>query len=166
MVQKWVALYEYEGYEISNTGKIRSRDRTVYHSDGKTSFRRGKELKPRRSKTNPHLFVSIKDQTNGIKRKTIILQRAVADHFVRVPSKLHKYSSNISGDYDNNRADNIMWITHKQLMNRQPKRKENPTKAWETRRAKYGNSWGSKEEPKWNPQKAWETRRAKINNTI
>lgn len=158
----WKKLYYYDYYEVSSEGQIRSIDRVIITSDGRTTFRSGKVLKSRFSKKNPHHFVSIRVlEDDKIVRPTIYLQKAVADHFIKKPSEKHVYASNISKDYSDNRVENIIWITHAELIKSQPNRLANPTKGWTTRRAKYKNSTGSAEIPKWNTKKQWETKYSK-----
>jgi hypothetical protein len=158
----YVNLYDSPYYEISNLGNVRSLDRVVIGKNGISYPFKGKELKQRSlSEDNPQKCITVNCPILGFKNKTIYIQKAVAEHFLEKPSPKHIYASNISGNYDDNSINNIKWITHIELMRKQPKRLENPLKFWNTRREKYKNKWGSKEEPKWNPTKQWETKRKK-----
>lgn len=157
METKWVPLYDFEGYLVSNTGIIKSVDRIVEDKRGILYRRKGKIIKPRRSKVNPHLFITIHWRGTG-KKATIYLHRAVADHFLPNPYKGIVYAHHKDGNYDNNHVNNLMWIKSTELVHYQPKRLADPKKGWRTRREKYKNSWGSAQEPKWNTKKQWETK--------
>lgn len=157
--ETWKPLYNYPGYMVSNLGRIKSIPRTVTENSGRKRHHAGKVLNQRHTKTNPHMFTSVQVEINGIPmNKTVYIHRAVADHFIKVPSKKHIYATHIVSDYSNNMESNIAWITHKQLMARQPNRIKDPGKAWRTRRSVYGNTTGSAETPNWNPEQQWETK--------
>lgn len=159
MEEIWKQLYDFKDYMVSNLGRIKSIPRLIVEDSGKERFHNGKVLSSRCTKKNPHMFTSVQVVINGKKmNKTIYIHRAVADHFIKVPSKKHIYATHIVSDYSNNMVSNIAWITHKQLMARQPNRIKDPGKSWRTRREIYGNSTGSAETPKWNPTQQWETK--------
>ena len=159
LTETWKPLYNYPGYMVSNLGRIKSIPRTITENSGRKRHHSGKVLNQRHTKTNPHMFTSVQVEVNGIPiNKTVYIHRAVADHFIKVPSKKHIYATHIVSDYSNNTESNIAWITHKQLMARQPNRIKDPGKAWRTRRLVYGNTTGSAETPKWNPGQQWETK--------
>lgn len=161
----WVQLYQFKDYQVSNLGRIKSIDRQI-----SIGVRNGVEYfrhKPQHFKvfrTNgiePFLFttIEVRDEKGVRKTKTIYPHRAVADHFVKKPKYIRElekegraiYASHIVKDYSNNRWDNVRFISQLDLIRNQPNRLKHPTKAWETRREKYGNSWGCAQEPKWNP---------------
>lgn len=137
IVEKIVPLYDYEGYLISNKGYIKSVDRIIENKLGVMQPHQGRILKPRRTKKHPHLFVEL-HYREGDKyfRKTIYLQRAVADHFVVKPSSKHVISTNVSSDFSNNSFTNIKWITQSELSSKVA----NLEKSWKTRKALYGSS--------------------------
>lgn len=178
-IELWTQLYDLKNYRISNLGRIKSLERnlSIGVRNGVEYFRTYPELIKaiRTNGIEPFYFTSLVYRNEkGIKiNKTIYIHRAVADHFVKKPKyiiELEKqgraiYASHIVKDYENNRWDNIRFISHQDLMRSQPNRLKNPTKLWKTRREKYGNSWGSRQEPKWNPnpKKRLETIRARKN---
>lgn len=82
MVEVWKAIAGYEQhYEISNKGRVRSKDRFIVCIDGKTSFRRGKLFKPKKHKAG-YLFVQL---SNKGKTKNHYIHRLVAQAFIENP---------------------------------------------------------------------------------
>ncbi len=154
----WKPLYIYSNYLLSNYGRIKSIERTV------TVFRKGKTyitskpqhiIKLRTNGIEEFLFADIyfRDDKDIKIRKTIYIHRAVCDHFVEKPKHIVEYendgghicASHIIKDYENNRFDNVKWITQIELIQSQPNRLANPTKAWETRREIYGSTGANSE---------------------
>jgi hypothetical protein len=175
-IEIWKQLYDLKNYQISNFGKIKSLERNISIGvrNGVEYFRIYPELikAVRTNGIEPFLFTSIvvTDEKGVKKNRTIYIHRAVCDHFVHKPKYIRElekqgraiYASHIVKNHTNNRWDNLRFISHLDLIRSQPNRLRNPTKHWDTRREKYGNSWGSAQEPKWNPnpQKRLETMRA------
>lgn len=121
----WVRLYDYEDYEVSNFGVIRSIERSKYNSAGVLCNYPSTELKPRATKKSPNLFIEVNlgfDDWSNKLRKTIYLQKAVADHFILKPiensecENSYEFSHNISGDYTDNSYHNIKWVTKEELI--------------------------------------------------
>jgi hypothetical protein len=113
MEEIWKDIAGYEGlYQVSNLGRVRSLGRDIvrrtrygtmapYHINGKV-------LKPLHSQGDycyVHLFD--KDGTS-INHK---VHRLVAKAFVPNPDNLNEVN-HIDEDKDNNRADNLEWVTH------------------------------------------------------
>lgn len=167
-IEKWKQLYDLKHYQISNFGNIRSLDRYVSIGvrNGVEYFRmyNGAVKAVRTNGIEPFLFTSIvvTDEKGVKKNTTYYIHRAVADHWVKKPKHIKElekqgraiYASHIIKDHTNNRWKNIRWISHLELIRSQPQRLKNPTKSWETRRIKYGNTWGCANEPNWNPNPA------------
>lgn len=152
-MEEWKFIYESKIYQISNTGKVRSIGRAtkiIRNGVKYDAWHQGKEIASRCTKVNPHYFVYINhpDKNGDDKRKIFYIHRLVADHFIEKPPRIVDreeaggtvYASHIEKDYTNNHYTNIRWITHRDLINSQPKRLADPTKAWRTRREKYGKS--------------------------
>ena len=92
----WKSIPGYEGlYEVSNTGKVRS------------LFRYKKELKPSPI-TNGYLTVELWKNKH---RKRIGIHRLVAMCFCKNPEN-KPYVNHLDETRDNNRADNLEWVTH------------------------------------------------------
>lgn len=111
----WMDIKGYEGlYMISNYGRVRSFDReSSYLLDGKlvTRRRKGKILKASPSSTG-YLQLNLSKEA---KSELVRIHRLVAEHFV--DGQMFDLEVNhIDGDKENNRADNLEWITHKENM--------------------------------------------------
>lgn len=100
-------IKNYEGiYEVSESGKVRSVDRTVEYKNGKIVNYKGKDLKPSMD-TAGYAIVYL--SKNGI-RKTIAVHRLVAQTFLSNSENLpevHHLNHNIN----DNRAENLRWVT-------------------------------------------------------
>ncbi len=150
----WVKLYEYEHYQISNYGRLKSIGRKISIGirNGVEYFRDKDDtiLVLRTNGIEKFLFTGVffRDEKDNKCQKTIYVHRAVADHFVKKPKRIIDYEKNgghicatlIVKDYTNNSYKNIKWITQAELIQTQPNRLANPTKAWGTRRVIYGST--------------------------
>nr|WP_179258701.1 NUMOD4 domain-containing protein [Burkholderia aenigmatica] len=112
----WKPINEYEGlYEVSNTGLVRSLDRTVSMSTrwGKPTTRtiKGKILSPNMGTWSPQVALG----KNG-KNINFFVNRLVAISFIPNPDNLplvmHKDDNTL-----NNHVDNLQWGTHADNMN-------------------------------------------------
>lgn len=147
MNEVWMEMddYGYEYYQVSNTGKVRSVDRAIISKAGQLQPFMGKELVLRNNKKCPHLFFEVTKMVGDKQqRRTFYIHKIVAEMFLPKPSSKQIYVTHINWNFSDNCANNLLWITHKQLMNRQPLRRKDPSKAWRTRRLKYGKSGTAK----------------------
>lgn len=134
-------LKGFTSYAVTNCGVVFSLPRVVLSRAGQLQPFEGKKLNIRNNKIQPHLFFEVSKVEDDKKvRKTFYIHKVVAELFIPKPSKKHIYVTHIDGNYYNNHMNNLKWITHKELMANQPLRKMDPTKAWRTRRKKYGKS--------------------------
>ena len=110
MTEIWKDIEGYEGYQVSNIGRVRSVDRII---NGR-GWHKGKIL------CNGRLL-SIVDNANGylkvvIKGKNMYIHRLVAKHFVdgyfKGADVNHKDENKA-----NNKADNLEWVTRKYNLN-------------------------------------------------
>lgn len=113
MKEIWKKVNSYEGwYEISNFGRLKSLDRYVNKGNGNVRIAKGKIIKPTLC-TNGYLeYVLYK---NGVK-KVVLAHRLVAQHFI--PNPENKLEVNhIDENIQNNRVDNLEWLTSKENAN-------------------------------------------------
>jgi hypothetical protein len=106
----WVTTKQNPDYEVSNTGKVRSIDRTkpLLSRWGMMTVRqhKGKELKPNVVGSG---YLSVTFKMRG---KKYYVHRLVAEHFIDGDVSLevnHK-----DGNKFNNCVDNLEWVTRKQ----------------------------------------------------
>lgn len=111
-MEEWKTIKDYDEYEVSNYGRVRSKDRTFVDSCGRTYHKQGQIIKLEYQTTkNGYIQVMV-----GIssKRKThrLIVARLVAGAFLSNPNNLpqvnHKDENSL-----NNHADNLEWCSAK-----------------------------------------------------
>lgn len=107
MNEIWKDIPNYEGiYQVSNLGNFKSYDRIVFFGKIKT-LRPGKKLKFRKNK---HGYLYTVFSVNKV-RKTIKVHRIVAQVFLE--NNDNKLCVNhINGIKDDNRVENLEWVTH------------------------------------------------------
>lgn len=107
MVETWLPIAGYEGlYEVSDLGRVRSLDRTVYSGRGNSRLAKGQVLKSRPDKDGYQLVSLSKD---GIKSDPKV-HRLVADAFIPNPLGLPEVDHE-SGKRDHNQKTNLRWAT-------------------------------------------------------
>lgn len=114
MCEIWKHINGYEQfYMISNLGRVKSI--AYVHEIGRDQGRkrkiiqREKILKPWNN-GNGYLVVSLND---GNKRKNRYVHRLVAEHFIDNPNNA-PVINHIDYDKNNNRVDNLEWVTQKE----------------------------------------------------
>jgi len=122
-IEEWKDISEFEGYEVSNFGNIRSINRTCVGRPGVT---KGKLLKPfinRRGYLEVNLFENSKSTPK-------IIHRLVAKAFI--PNLENKPQVNhIDGNKLNNRVDNLEWMSNSENQKHAYSLGLQPTKAGE-----------------------------------
>ena len=111
---EWKPVKGFDGYEVSNTGRVRSVDRVrrVKDSHGGVMYRRdkGKELTPT-GNGKGYLIVGLSDAER--KAKNVYVHRIVAEAFCQ-----RKHGKNVVNHKDrntkNNCAENLEWLTVKE----------------------------------------------------
>lgn len=103
----WKPVVGYEGYyEVSNMGRVRSVDRIIHRSDGRTRIAKARILKPFGSKYG-HLELKLYRDANV---NNCQVHRLVLEAFVgRCPDGMECCHNN--GIADDNRLENLRWDT-------------------------------------------------------
>lgn len=109
MVEMWKDIKDFEDcYQISNLGRIKSKDRYVRVCGGGKRLVKSKIIKPNKC-TNGYYEASL--NKNG-KRTVILLHRLVAQHFIDNPLNLPEVNHK-DEDISNNCVENLEWCTSK-----------------------------------------------------
>lgn len=103
----WKPILKFNGeYEVSNTGLVRSTDKNILKSNGKTYFRKSKILRPAKTKDG-YLQVGISFQNKLSSHK---IHRLVAVSFIC--GQENKTDVNHKdGNKLNNFVENLEWVT-------------------------------------------------------
>lgn len=140
----WKDIIGYEGlYQISSFGNVKSFDRVVLGKGGKPRNIKGQDIKKRLNKG--YLIVGLnRDGINKLK----LVSRLVAIHFIE--NKDDKPEVNhIDEDKQNNKIDNLEWVTPKENSNHGTRnkriseyQKNNPLiiSSWKKRGGQKGSS--------------------------
>lgn len=108
--EQWKVIEGFDLYEVSNTGKVRSKDRTTHNRNG-SFIKKGRILKPVDNGTG-HLKVELKQ--DGRKKRAYV-HRLVAIAFIPNPEE-KLFVNHIDNNPSNNNVENLEWCTHKENM--------------------------------------------------
>ena len=105
----WKVYLEYPWIEVSNLGRVRTKDRYVRGKNGSKRLIKGRILKQHLTKDG-YKYISF-----GVNGKTVNLKvsRAVAICFIPNSDNLPEVN-HIDCNRTNNRADNLEWCTHQE----------------------------------------------------
>lgn len=113
-MEEWRDIEGYEGYQISNEGRVRSLDRVITQktrwNNHITYIVKGKILKGGHF-SNGYLFVAL-----GRKSKHFLIHRLVAESFIPNPEN-KPCVDHINGNRKDNRVENLRWCDHKENSN-------------------------------------------------
>lgn len=102
MQEVWVSLKFDKEYEVSNQGRVKSKDRIVKRG-GTEQPRKGLVLRPGKNKKTGYHHVSIRGKSYNV-------HRLVAEHFVPNPENLPEVNHK-NTDKNDNRSENLEWMT-------------------------------------------------------
>lgn len=115
--EKWVDIIDYtKYYQISNLGRIRSKQRVVSFVTSRNNkkfnkvlIRKSRFLKTRLNTTGyPHVILKVNNAF-----KTFLVHRLVASHFIPNPN-LKPDVHHIDNDKTNYKINNLQWVTEKE----------------------------------------------------
>lgn len=111
-MEKWKQIKECDYYFISTEGNFKSCDRIIKTENGKTQLWKGEKIKPTKQKNG---YLNVYMRING-KRCVRKLHRLVAETFIPNPENKHEVD-HIDGNKENNKVENLRWVTHKENSN-------------------------------------------------
>jgi hypothetical protein len=144
MNEIWKTIPGFSDYEVSNLGRIRSKDRKKKYKSGRELNFKSKVKQQRPHPVNKFIMTDLVDDKG--KRRTVYPHKAVALAFVEndKPRKkkvvIHK-----DGNLENNKAENLKWATFSESIKIgfETGKRDN-SELWKKRREKYGPMGGSK----------------------
>lgn len=142
-MEEWITAPGFSDYEISNSGKIRSKDRLKTYKNGRSIHYTSKEKLLRVHPDNGFLMTDLIND-KGV-RKTVYPHKAVAQAFIvnKTPRK-KKVVIHIDGDYSNNNVSNLQWSSFSEsILIGFRLGKRNNSDLWLKRRLKYGPKGGN-----------------------
>ena len=102
----WKDIKEYDGYMVSNLGRVKSPDTYIIVNNKYKLYKKGNILTPYRNKRTGYMSVGIG------KKSTVMVHRLVAKAFLDNPEN-YPCINHIDEDKTNNKIDNLEWCTHK-----------------------------------------------------
>lgn len=102
----WKTYPEYDFVEVSNLGRIRTKDRTITDKNGRKRLVKGKVLKQQLNKND---YMRVHFSVNG-KEINLSVHRSVATCFIPNPLSYPEVNHK-DNDPTNNRWDNLEWCT-------------------------------------------------------
>ena len=110
----WKDIKGYEGlYQVSNTGRVKSFERTVVGRNGSKRTIRERILRPTPTRDG-YLRVNLYDSSG--KRKFFFVHRLVSEAFIKNPKK-KSCVNHIDEDKTNNTASNLEWCNYEENNN-------------------------------------------------
>lgn len=107
--ERWLPVVGFEGaYSVSDFGRVRSEERRVLRSDGKTQLVKRKILSPATKRTG-HKTVQLYRAGERTNRHHV--HRLVLLSFVGAPPTVKHEGAHNDGDATNNRLENLRWAT-------------------------------------------------------
>lgn len=110
MKEIWKDITNYEGYQVSNLGRVRTHNKTTYTKMHGIRHWKDRILKERLDKKNKMLSVLL--YKNG-KGKSFLIYRLVAQEFLEFPKDKKMTVNHKDGNRLNNNLDNLEWLSLK-----------------------------------------------------
>jgi len=111
--EEWRDVVGYEGlYEVSNLGSVASKQKTVMAKNGTTRSYPRRKLKQYENSSGYMRVHLCKDGSS----KMVLVHRIVAMAFVDNPSS-KPFVNHLDENKQNNRADNLEWVTNDENLN-------------------------------------------------
>ena len=127
MQEQWKTINGFENYQISNLGRLKRLEHWTEKPNGKykvmTKHHYSEKIKStfKSGIQKRYYYTCIYDSTG--KKKNVLVHRLVAEAFVDNPRGLNEVD-HIDRNPENNRADNLRWVTHvENQRNRNPRKK-------------------------------------------
>jgi len=115
--ERWKWYQGYEGiYQVSTWGQVRSVDRWVTYPDGRRHFRKGRILKPARTKDG---YLRVGLSRDG-KLRNFLVHRMVAETFIPNPEKKPQVNHRDENKENNSvevEVENLEWVSAKENVN-------------------------------------------------
>ena len=108
MKEIWKDIDGYSGYQVSNFGRVRTKDKITFTKKHGERHWKDRILKPKISNKDKCLRVDL--WKNG-KHKTILVHRLVANAFLEKNIDTNLTVNHKDGNRLNNRVDNLEWLT-------------------------------------------------------
>lgn len=112
----WLPIHDFNGYEVSNMGRVKSNNRSYIRSSDNAEIFLSAKLLRFTKHVKGYLYISLNKYINSSKiRKTFKVHRLVATAFI--PNPFNKEQVNhINGIKTDNRLENLEWATNDENM--------------------------------------------------
>lgn len=113
MIEIWKDIDGCPGYQVSNTGKVKSLERKVKDKNGSIRTIKERIIKPGKN-TGGYLIVVLRKEG---KNKTMKVHRLVAKAFIQNDSLFKNDINHLDEDKTNNNVNNLEWCTREYNIN-------------------------------------------------